>query len=608
MADVRNARIIKYLNLTFEDFVKDLKNSSRIYFPKNSRDLSEASSAEMMIENAAYVGDVLSHYLENRFQNTNVLTANDPKALVNGAAALGYRFQGPSAATGLQNFYCEVPTATGSLGNYIPDMRYAINYKNVQLQNTNGIVFEAVEDVDFSKVNISSSQQTAISRRSNTGIPTHFILKATAQVVAGKTITETFSITDYKPFKQIQISQPNVLDIVSVVDSDGDSWYEVDYLAQDSIFEGILNPGADSQDVPYLLKIKTVPKRFTKTIDPSTGKATLTFGTGKAIDVGTPIIPNPTDLAIDLKGKLTFSANFIDPQNFLKTRNLGLAPYGTTLTVQARVGGGRVTNTSENSLNQIIGKQTDFSSAGLDVAELNNTLSSISTKNTEPLTGGQEAETIKEIQQNSTAFFAAQGRLNSREDYIARTLSMPSKFGKVFRVYGTTNTDRNGGVQLYVIAKNSQDQLIQAPLSLKKNIKNYLAKYTRLNQGIDILDAKIINIAIDYSIVVASGYNKSKVKIETLNKIKDYFNINNWQLNQPIIIDEIRVLIKETEGVVSIAEFEIYNKNNKIFDNTYSEYVYDVATNTKNGIVFAKPDSIFELRYPTTTDIKVSAI
>lgn len=608
MADSRNSKLIKYLNLGFEDFQKDLIDFSKIYYPKNSKDLSEASSGKMMIDQAAFIGDVLAHYIEDRFKNSNIKTATDPKQIVNLAESLGYKFQGPRPAGGIQSFYLEVPATAGSFGGYIPDMSYAFNFKNVQLQNTNGIVFECLSDVNFSEVNISSSLECKVSRRDSSGIPTHYVLKKQCEVTAGKTITQTVAVSDYKMFRKVQISEQNVIDIVSVKDSDGDEWFEVPYLAVSTIFQGVKNLDSDYLSVPYSLKLRSVPKRFVKEVDPDTGKTSLLFGTGKAVDVGENFIPDPADVSIDLRGKLQFSPGFIDPQNFLKTKTLGLAPYNTTLTIKARVGGGKVSNTSVGSLNSVISKEFDSPPATLDQSKVNAVISSFSSENEDVLIGGDEAETKEDIKQYSSAFFAAQGRVTTREDYVARFLSLPSQFGRVFRVYASYNPKSNGGVQVYVLAKNHLGQVVVPSVTLSKNLKTYISKYTRLNQSVDILPGRIINLGIEYVVVVEPGYNKTKVKLETLKKIKDYFNINNWQLSQPIVLDDVRCLIKETEGVLAISELKIVNKNNTMEGNSYSSEVFNVNQATKNSIIFCPFNAIFEVKYPNGSDIKVGAI
>lgn len=599
---------IKYLNLEFPDFVKSLKDWSKIYFPENSKDLeNKASSGRMMLEQAAVVGDILGFYLEKRFQNSNLLTADDPEQVINLSEAKGWKFTGPSAARGEQSFYLEVPAKTGSVG-WQPDMDYALNFKNVQLQNNSGIFFEALADVDFSLANISSSLESVVSRRNSSGQPTHFILKRNVEVMAGKTTTETFSIGDYVAFRELELATKNVLDIISVTDSSGDNWYEVQYLPEQTIFEGILNPDSQDADVPYILKLKTVPRRFVKRVSPRSGRTTLIFGPGKATEIGEPIVPDVSQLALDLKGKLLFSSTSINPQNFLKTRTMGLAPYNTSLTVKLRAGGGKVTNTAENSLTDIVSRDVIFPSAALDSTELNNTMNSFTTRNLKPISGGDDAESIQVVQQNASAAYAAQDRLVTKEDYIARCLSLPPIFGRVFRVYPTLNCSPNGGVQLYVLSKNHLGKIVAPNETLKKNLKEYLKKYARLGQSIDILDGKVINIAIEYTIVVQPGLNKSKVKFDTLLKVKKAFEINKWQLNQPIIIDDIRCLIKDTPGVIAIPELKIFNKSNVVDGQSYSDFSYDMKRNTRSNIIFGIPEGIFELKYPDSKDIKVAAI
>lgn len=604
----KNERLIKYLGLGYDNFIKDQLEWAKIYFPENSKDLeNKASSGRMMLDLNAFVGDVLSFYIEDRFRNSNLITANDLTAIVNNAESLGSKFNGPAAANGITNFYLEVPATTGSAGNHLPDMRYAINFRNVQLQNTNGIVFEALEDVNFSQVNISSSVNFVVSKRAGDGTPQRFVIKTSKRVMAGKTQTETFSVSEFMPFRSVSLSNKNVLQILSVTDGEGNVWSEVDYLVQDLIFEGVKNTFTDNEDVPYTLKVRSVPRRFIKKTEPKTGVTTLTFGNGKVTDVGNTIVPDPALIALDLKGKLTFPTTAIDPQNFITSRTLGLSPYSTTLTVKVRTGGGKITNTSENSLTSITSKESDFSATGLSVSELNNTLSSFSTRNTLPILDGDDAETIQEIKQNASAYFAAQNRVNTREDYIARTMSMPAIFGKVFRVYPIASCEHDGGVQLYVISKNAQNQLTTPSVTMKNNLKNYLNQFTRMNQSIDILNGKIINIGVEYTIVAQPGYNKSKVKLDTLLKIKDYFDVSKWQLNQPILIDEIKCLIKDTEGVIAISDFKVVNKANVVNGNSYSSEVYDMSGNMKNNIIFGIPNGLFEIKYPDI-DVKAGAI
>lgn len=604
----RNERLIRYLGLGYSEFVDDQRKWAEIYFKENAKDLdNKANSGRMMIDLNSYVGDVLSFYLEDRFRNSNLVTANNITSIVDIAESMGFKFRGPTAATDTQPFYLEVPATTGSAGNYLPDMRYAMIFKNVQMQNTNGIVFEALDDVDFSNVNISSSLNVRVSARNPSGQPTHFVLKTAAPVMAGKTVSETFDMGDYESLREIKLSNKNVLQILSVTDSDGDAWEEVDYLVQDVVFEGVRNTAADSENVPYVLKIKSVPKRFISRVDPRTGVTRMVFGNGKSNDIGKSIVPDPALIAIDLKGKRTFSATAVDPQDFVRSRNLGLAPYNTRLTIRARVGGGKVTNTAQNSLNSIISKDIDFNSAGLSVAEVNRTLNSFTTRNLNPIQGGDDAPTIPELKALISANFAAQNRVNTREDYIARIMSLPSIFGKVFRVSPVANCNSQTGVQIYVLAKNANDQITICSDTMKKNIKTYLSLFTRMGQGIDLLDGKIINVGVEYTLVVTPGYNKSEVKVATLLKVKELFKKDNWQLRQPINLDEVRCAIRDIEGVVTVSDLRIVNKANIQNTLQYSSTVYDMAGNTRNNIIFCPANAIFEVKYPDT-DIKVAAL
>ncbi len=604
---MKNEKLINYLNVDFNSLVESQKKWAQVYFKDYSKDLDKKSSSEkMMVELNAYIGEILQFYIEDRYRNSNLVTANNINSIIDIGESRGYKFKGPSSATDVQQFYLEVPAITGSSGNYFPDMRYAVNFKNVQLQSTNGVIFEALDDVNFSLVNFSSSLNSKVSKRSSDGTPTHFVLKTEVPVMAGKTITETFDIGDYQALRKINLANKNVLQIISCTDSYGDSWEEVDYLVQDVIFEGVKNFNVDSENVPYLLKIKSVPKRFITKVDPTNGTTSLQFGNGKAEDIGDAIVPDPSMYSLNLKGKLSFIPPMVDPQDFIKTRNLGLAPYNLRLTVRCRVGGGKITNVSANTLNSIVSKNVDFASSGLDVAQVNNTLTSFSSRNLKPIEGGDDAPTIPELKSLILASSAAQGRVNTRPDYISRVLSMPSIFGQIFRVSPVV-ADVNSGVQLYLLAKDSLGRVSTCSNTMKNNIKNYLSLFTRMNQGIDLLDGVVINIGINYSIVVKSGFNKSEVKFNTSLKVKEYFQINRWQLRQPINLSEIRCLIQDTEGVYSVSSISVVNKANINDSLSYSSKVYDIKGNTRNDIIFCPANAIFEVRYPDI-DIKVGAI
>ena len=121
-----------------------------------------------------------------------------------------------------------------------------------------------------------------------------------------------------------------------------------------------------------------------------------------------------------------------------------------------------------------------------------------------------------------------------------------------------------------------------------------------ISDAIDILDSKIINIQLQFQIVADPTANKNIIMKNLMVKLRNYFDIKNFTLDQPLIISEIENNIYNTEGVVSVVSVEVNNISGFIGTKNpliYSNEQFDIKANTIRGIVFGPPGSIFELRY-----------
>ena len=385
-------RDIKYLNRDFEGFKRDFIEHLRIYFPDTVQDFNESSSGMVLLELAAFMGDNLSFYLDRRFQETFTETAREAKNLFKHARQLGFKPFGKSAATGLVDAFLKVParTVNSEVG---PDMRYAGTVKRfAKTKSKNGVNFETVADVDFSKIDIKDPGLVQVGEVDPlTSVPRNYVLRRRdVDVKAGESKTATFTVGGYQAFRKITLAEEDVIEIVSVKDSEANEWYEVDFLAQDTIFSSVANTGTDSTDVPFVLKLKSVPYRFISEYDVSTGKTSLVFGTGDAQEFDGDLIPDLGDISLPLFGKDSFSDLFLDPQNFLKVKTLGLAPTNVTLTIKYRVGGGESTNVGGLELDSVVESTFDVGDSTLTPSVVKEVASSFEVLNLAPLQGGKD--------------------------------------------------------------------------------------------------------------------------------------------------------------------------------------------------------------------------
>jgi hypothetical protein len=593
---------VSYLNKTFSDFKSNLINYAKTYFPSTYNDFSDASPGNMFIEMASYVGDVMSFYVDTQIQENFLLYAKEKENLYALSYAFGYRPKASYASSTVVDLYQLVPTITIS-GITSPDSdNYGliIPENTIITSNSNGTKFITLERVDFTDLN-----NTEI----NLVDENYYLFKKSVKVISAEIKSTSSVFTTPQKYQNINITDDNILQILNVFDSDDNQWYEVPYLAQSSIFEAIPNPSYETDQVPYLLTLKKVPRRFVSRIL-SDNTLQLEFGAGVSDKSDDQIIPNPDNIQLGLVPGISDLSNNYNKASIFFTREYGLAPSNTTLTINYLVGGGISSNVPSNDLTIIDTSGIYFKNGNPGPLE-SIVLNSIVSTNPNPSTGGRSGDEIEEIRNNALFSYASQNRAVTKDDYIIRTLSLPSEYGNISKVYITQDFERSNTLEtltttknplaldLYILAYNSDKKLIIPNDTLKSNLITYLNQYIMLTDAINIKDAFYINIGVNFDITVASGYSNKEVITNCINVIQDHFNIEKWQINQPIILSDISSkILSNVKGVKSIVKLEIINKQ----DDTgliYSKYGYDITGATKNGNIYPSLDpSIFEIRYP----------
>jgi len=616
-----NTKAVQYLNKDFDSLKAQLVNFAKTYYPNTYNDFTDASPGMMLIEMASYVGDILSFYTDNQIQENFLQFAKQRKNLLAIAYNFGYRPKVTSAASVEVTVFQSIPSTIVN-SQYIPDFSYAlILEEGTQLQSTIGNTpFYINDKVDFSNSGSSPLNISVLNYDIN-GNPLFYLLQKTTQATAGTLTTTTFTFNNPERFPTVTLNDTNIISLVSAVDSNNNKWYEVPYLAQDTIFEATENTATNSPSLaqysnttPYLLKLKKVPRRFVSRFK-TNNSLELQFGPGVSSGADEEIIPNPDNIGLGLPYGVDKMMTAWDPSNFLYTQTYGLAPSNTTLTVTYLKGGGATSNIPSNTLTKKIGGNTTFSGTSLDPTMSTTVLNSLAFTNDSAAVGGGDGDTNEEIRQNSLAMYPTQLRTITTDDYIIRTLSLPSKFGLISKAYPTQDTgisvnyptdllatQNPNAISLYILSKDTTNNLTVSSLALKQNLKTFLSEYRMLTDGVTIKDAFIINIGVNFDIIVRPNYNGKLILNNCLTLLQSYFNIDKWQINQPIILSDIYSALDQVEGVQTVQKVTIINKAGT--NSGYSQYSYDIKGATINNIIYPSLDpSIFEVKN-LTTDIQ----
>mgnify|MGYP000156017653 CR=1 FL=1 len=606
---------VKYLNKDFNSYKNQLMEFAEVYFPNNFNDFSEGNPGMMFLEMAAYVGDVLSFYTDTQLRESFLTLAQEKENLYNLAYAMGYKPKATSAASVDLEIFQLVP-ALDTSNNFAPDYNYALKInENSSFKSTEGPIFYINNQVDFSFSSSFSPTDVSIYSYNGTN-PEYYLLKKSTQAISGERKTQTFTVGSAEQFKTLTMFDNNIISIESVVDSEGNNWSEVPYLAQDTIFEEIENTGANdselnqyNQQTPYLLKLKRSSRRFVSRFK-TNNELEIQFGAGTSDKADEEIIPNPDNIGLGIKDGRSSLDQAYDPSNFLYTKAYGQVPANTILTITYLVGGGLSANVNSNTITKV---ETLFSTnkPNLNIPTLKFIQSSVASTNKEAAKGGGAGDSVEDIRLNTMANFSAQQRTVTKEDYIIRTLSLPPRFGRVVKAYITQddqisplitesdNIPNPLALNLYTLGYDSNKNLTTLNKATKTNLATYLEQYRMLTDAINIKDAFIINFELDFEITTFKNYNNNEVLLECISELKDYFNVDKWQINQPIIISEISNLLAGVKGVQTVEKVELKNKNGLSLG--YSQYKYDFKGATKNGVIYPSLDpSIFELKSPNT--------
>ena len=599
-------RNIKYVNRDFNSLRDQLIQYTKTYFPTTYNDFTPASPGMLFMEMAAYVGDVMSFYLDNQIQETFMQYARQTQNLYELAYLLGYKPKVTGAATATLDFYQQLP----AVGN-LPDFSYALTVQpNTVVKSTSNpaITFVTGDTLDFAFSSSTSPTEISIYEINGTTVES-FLIKKSINAISATVKTTTFQFTDPVPFATVELQEDNIIGIQSIVDSDNNTWYEVSHLGQDSVFDSIKNTNTNNptystdSNVPFLLQTKQVANRFTSRFLNAT-TLQIQFGAGTALNSDEELVPNPNNVGLGLPFERDKLTTAFSPTNYIFTNTYGTAPTNTTLTVTYLVGGGVISNVPQNDLTTVVSTTINFNNPVSDPTLRVDIFNSLFVTNPAAASGGQDGDSIQEIRQNSLVNFQNQLRTVTIDDYLLRALSLPSIYGTVAKAYAEAEkqVDVQAGqspasVALFILTYNQNKNLTQASPAIKRNLQTYLSEYRVLNDTVVLRDAYIINIGVNFEIITLPNFNSNQVLLACIDTLKTFFSIDNWQINEPILLRDIYVTLDRIEGVQTVKNVEIVNKTGAGLG--YSEYAYDTKGATINNVVYPSIDPmIFEVKYP----------
>ncbi len=622
-------RDINYLGREFSSIRANLIEYAKSYFPNAYNDFNESSPGMIFIEMAAYIGDTLNFYIDNQYRETLLHSAEEKKNVFKIAQSYGYKPKLANPAVCIADITVEVPAEIIDDDTYRADLNYApIISTDSKFLSTTGVTFRSLDDVNFKTSSSLDIREIQVSQTDD-NIPTHYKITKKVLLQSGNSAKQSFSFGNAVKFDKVILNKENVVEIQSCIDDDGNKWYEVPYLAQDTVFDAVENNpvntpdmSSHSADTPYMMKLIKTARRFTTYVR-SDGKLEVRFGAGISSNADEEIIPNPDNVGSSLGSGISKLDTNFDPSNFLNTKTFGQAPSNISLTFTFSHGGSNDDNVLSNQITLIDAINYDLNTDGLDNTKATAVRNSLTITNNEPATGGSSGDNLNDVRENALSFMATQGRAVTLQDYITRVYSLPQKYGNIAKAYIVQDEqldNKAGGdinkasfesnplaLNLYVLGYDYKRNFVNLNEATKQNLKIYLSQYRMMTDAINIKNAFIVNIGVKFSIITQRGFNKNEVLMKCIDAVKNNFDVKKWQINQPIILSDIAYKISLVNGVASVVPPKEDNPQNSmillsnLFDNDagYSGNVYDLDAATKEGVVYPSLDPcIFEIKFP----------
>lgn len=581
---------INYLSRDFNTIKADLIDYAKRYYADTYKDFNEASFGSLMLDMTAYIGDMLSFYTDYQANESFVDTAVEYNNLIRLGRPMGFKFDGPATSHGQASFFLTIPANTVGLG---PDPAYLpIIKRGTELATGNGTSFILNENVDFKN---SFNEVVVAGVNPSNGVPTFYAVRATGQVISGQLNRQSIQIGSYEQFRRVKIAGESIAEIISVFDSEGHEYYEVEYLSQDVIYKGIPNRGTDRDMVREIMKPLSVPRRFI--VERDRRELYLQFGYGSSETIKNSSIAEPAKSVLNLYGKDYINDTSFDPNKLLEGDKFGVGPSNTTLTVITRENTNRNVNAPVGSLTEPVNPIFEFENVNsLNTNLVSNVINSLEVENEEPITGDVSLPTTDELRVRVVDSFASQNRAVTETDYLSVIYKMPNKFGMIKRARIEQDRDSfKRNLNIYVLSEDQSGYLTSASPAVKENMKTWIGTKKMINDTIDILDAYIINLGIEFEAVASNEQEKYAVLERAIQALAEDYTIKQ-DIGQNFSITDIFSTLKNVPGLLDVVKVKIVNK----VGGNYADTRYDIELNkSPDGRLITCPNNAcFEIRTP----------
>jgi hypothetical protein len=585
---------IKYTARDFDTIKRAVVDHAQRYFPTTFQDFSEASFGALMVDAVAYVGDVMSFYLDYQANESFLESALESQNVIKIAKQMGYKFRNNFSSTGIVSLFVRVPRLANGVGpdpDYLPILK-----RGTEFTTGNGNAFTLVADVDFS----SSNNRVVVATESG-GEPDFYAVRAYGTVISGRLVEEAISVGSFVRLRRIPLSSNLVTEVVSVFDSAGHEYYEVDYLSQDVVYTSVLNRLDTSSNAPkYMIKPKSVPRRFT--VEYEGNQVYLQFGYGSDENLRNEPFKNASDVVLKRVGRSYDASRNFDPSNLVKTDKLGVGPSDTTLSVRYRINSRDMVNATPNSLKNPSNAIFEFPTTSSNISTRETVIGSLEVNNDAAITGDVTVPSIEELKIRAKDQYASQNRAVTKADYQALVYRMPPKYGTVKRCAAIQDRDSiRRNLNLYVLSEDTAGKLTTSNLILKQNLKTWLTGYKMINDTIDILDARIVNIGIEFVVRASPDKNRFQVLDDCTAELEQYFRANSFDVGEPLYVTDVYKRLNRVDGVIDTIDVKIVKKKGA----DYSGGAYSMSKNysADGTILYIPEDMVFEIKY-ATQDIK----
>jgi len=583
--------VINYTSRDFNSIKNDLVEYAKRYYPNTFQDFNDASFGSLMMDTVAYVGDILSFYLDYQANESFLTNSIEHDNIVKLARQMGYKYASSGASSGLATFFILCPANSNGIG---PDLKYTPVLSQGTRVASGAASFVLVEDVDFS----DPANEVVVAEADENNTPTYYAIKATGIITSGTLVQEDVSVGSFEQFRNIELETENITSVISIIDAQGHEYFEVDHLSQNVIYTSVRNTKSDKHFVSSVMVPIIVPRRF---VVERMGKSTIIqFGYGSDSEIRTNSVADPSDVIMDLHGKTYISDRGFDPNKLMSTDKFGIAPSNTMLTVILRINDSSAINAASNTITEVVSSNFSFTDrSSLDDGKVTTVIGSLEVFNEEPIIGDTTTPIGDELKHRIRAHFATQNRAVTAQDYKALIYAMPKAYGQVKRCMISQDPDSfRRNLNLFVVSQAPNLSLIPTTGTIKENLKTWIGRYKMINDTIDVLGAKIVNIGVDFKVVsdMASENAQHSLLRQCVQALMSRVFFRHFEIGEPVDISSVYTVLNSVPGVIDTVDVNIVNKTGGI----YSDVPLSISQNLSSDgrRLYLPEDYIAEIKQP----------